>query len=455
VIDSDTQDHHSSFIRKGINSFSSLRDRFSSDTSTESDIQSHRPSVIRKSISSMSSSLRGIRSSLSSRPSRDGSTQYYTSADNTVMLSNFSGRPRRNSSDHLSNTSSGKSSVPRLPNLDTIVMNARAGERFTKNRSPNTLFSMSIFDRLDGTFTTNPDDDVEVEKDEPITRQPSPHVGRFPVRIKRPDSTATEKLPEPRTSQNNLLTNTNDQDPVDWLALGNVSLDGAPEATRVPMQWIDRILETSVTMRDQVFRPLQTISDDEIKERLRRLDTRVYVFVPDTNDNNKPWPRKHYPDLETALKDLCTRFKPYYASFAAFTPETRNIQLFPPNFILPENRCLIPGTIIFNIQDALDNWYAGSPIDGPCEEGDDTNDSTTMEIDLSLLTEPEIYTIGEDPISGVYDTDSMKMGGSFYDDDVREPEMAAFAQHGLGSSEESLLTDDYDMTIASKMGFVP
>ncbi|KAI1799519.1 hypothetical protein F4811DRAFT_568149 [Daldinia bambusicola] len=453
--DSDIQEHHPTFIRKGINSFSSLRDRFSSDISTESDVPSHRPSVIRKSISSMSSSLRGIRTSISSRPSRDGSTQYQTSAENTGVLSNFSNCPRRNNLDHIpSNTSSAKSSVPRLPDLDTMVANSQVRERYTQNRSPNTLFSMSIFDSLDGPFITNRNGNSEAEKDGLKPRSSPPNAGRFPVRIKRTDSTTTEKMEEPRVSLS-LSTIASDQELSDWEAYGIHNPTWEPEATKVPVDWIDYILETSVTARDQALESRKSTSDDENKEKLRRKETTVYVSVPDKNDNTKPWPRNRYPDLETALKDLCARFKPYYASVAAFTPETRKIQLFPSNFNIPVNRCLIPGTVIFNVQDAMDNWYAGSPIDGACGHEHGMDDATTTEADLSSLNSPEVYMINEYEAPRAYDSDSMNVALSINDNNIREPKPPVFAAPKLGNSEESLMTDDYDMAIASRMGYVP
>ncbi|KAI1655079.1 hypothetical protein F4813DRAFT_382273 [Daldinia decipiens] len=448
------QDPQPSLIRKGINSLSSsLRDRFSSDTSTDSEGQGRRPSVIRKSISSMSSSLRGIRSSISSRPSQDGSTEYHTSPENTGKLVNFQGIPRRNSLGHISSTSSGQDSVPRLPALDTMVANIKLEEMFTGDRSPNTVFNMSIFDSLDRPYMANPSDKATTGQEEPIAKQPSPIPERFPVRIKRPDPAVAERTAGPRVSQEDVPTIASDQGSTDCPAQNSVKLNGTPTNWKVPMHRIERILETSVTMREQGYQLYKPVPDCEIRERIRRLETRVYVFIPDESDNSKPWPRRCYSDLETALKDLCARFKPYYASFAAFTPEARTIQLFPSNFRLPQGMGLIPGTIIFNIQEAVDNWYVGSPIDGPGEEEEETKESMTTQTtrtDSSISTEPEIYTMQEYKRPYVYDTDKASL-----DDGIREPGISAFAKHKLGSSEESLLTDDYDMTIASKMGFIP
>ncbi|KAI2778972.1 hypothetical protein F4815DRAFT_220732 [Daldinia loculata] len=447
----ENQDPQPSLIRKGINSLSSsLRDRFSSDTSTDSEGQGRRPSVIRKSISSVSSSLRGIRSSISSRPSQDGSTEYHTSPENTGTLVNFQGISRRNSLGHISSTSSGQDSVPRLPDLDTMVANLEVGEKITGGRSPNTAFNMSMFDSLDRPYMANSSDEAATGQEEPIARQPSPIPERFPVRIKRPDLAVAERIAGPRVGQEDLPTIASDQGPVDCPAQNNVNLNGTPKNWKVPMHRIDRILETSVTMREQGCQVYKPIPDCEIRERIRRLESRVYVFIPDENDNSKPWPRNRYSDLETALKDLCARFKPYYASFAAFTPEARAIQLFPSNFRLPQGMSLVPGTIIFNIQEAIDNWYAGSPIDGPSEEEEEMKESVTTQTDSSIATEPEIYTMQEYKQPYVYDTDKASL-----DDGIREPGISALAKHKLGSSEESLLTDDYDMTIASKMGFVP
>ncbi|KAI0851030.1 hypothetical protein F5Y00DRAFT_260049 [Daldinia vernicosa] len=412
----ENQDPQPSLIRKSINSFSSsLRDRFSSDTSTGSDDQGRRPSVIRKSISSISSSLRGIRSSISSQLSQDGSTEYQTSPENTGTLINFpgipKGIPRRNSLGHISSTSSGRDSVPRLPDLDTMVANIKVGEKLHVDRSPKAVAGQG----------------------EPIVRQPSPIPERFFVRIKRPDPAVAERRAGPRASQEDLPTAASDGGSVDYPVKDSVNLDGTPKNWKVPMHRIDHILETSVIMRGQGYQPYKPIPDYEIRERLRRIESRVYVFIPDKSDNSKPWPRKRYPDLETALKDLCTRFKPYYSSFAAFAPEVRAIQLFSPNFRPPESR------------------YVGSPMDGRSEEEEEMTESTTPQTGSSIATESEIYTIQEYKRPYVYDADK----ASLDDDNIRDPGISALAKHKLGSSEESLLTDDYDMAIASKMGFYP
>ncbi|KAI1467092.1 uncharacterized protein F4812DRAFT_431161 [Daldinia caldariorum] len=261
-------------------------------------------------------------------------------------------------------------------------------------------------------------------------------------------------MAEPRVSQMSLSMMTSDQELSDWEAYDLYNSTWVPEITKVPVHWIDHILETSITARDQVLQPRKSSSDDKTKERLRK-ETAVYVFVPDKNDNNKPWPRKRYLDLETALRDLCARFKPHYSSVAAFTPETRKIQLFPPTFGMPENRCLIPGTIFFDIQDAVDNWYAKSPMEAPCGEENGTEAATATTEDLSSLNQPEIDLMNGYGEILSYDSDSMDVALSISDCDLPEPKMPGFAASKLGSSEESLMTDDYDMDIASRLGFIP
>ncbi|KAI0115212.1 hypothetical protein F4814DRAFT_418658 [Daldinia grandis] len=454
----EAQEPQPSLIRKSIKSFSSsLRDRLSSDTSTKSEGQSRRSSVIRKSISSMSSSLRGIRSSISSRPSQDGSTEYHTGPENTGTLVNVHGISRRNSLGHISSTSFGQDSAPRLPDLETMVANIKVRGKFTGDRSPNTAFNMSIFDGLDGSYTApytaNSNNRATAGQKEPTTRRPSPTAERFPVRIKRPDLTVVERPAGPRVNQENLLTTASSQGPADYPEQINADLNRAPKNQKVPTHRIDRILETSITMREQGCQLYKPIPDYKLRERLRHLESRVYVFVPNESDRSKPWPRKRYSDLESALKDLCARFKPYYASFAAFTPEARTIQLFPPNFRMPNGMGLMPGTIIFSIQEAMDNWYVGSPMDGPSEEEKEIKGSMTTQTtqtDSSIATEPDIYAMQEDKRPYVYDTDKASLN-----DGIREPGVLALGEYKLGSSEESLVTDDYDMTIASKMGFIP
>lgn len=138
-----------------------------------------------------------------------------------------------------------------------------------------------------------------------------------------------------------------------------------PATSRLPTQWLDSVLESSISVRDNICPAQRRVFASEAEaERLQKLDKRVRVLVPDENDNSKPWPKTSYPDLQIALTDLYARFKPYYAPFAAYTGVNRTVQLFPPDFVLPEG-ARFSDTIIFNIEEVLRNWNTSEPPQCP------------------------------------------------------------------------------------------
>ncbi|KAI1104652.1 hypothetical protein F4804DRAFT_179325 [Jackrogersella minutella] len=479
-----SQEQRPSLIRKSISSFSSsLRDRFSLDASTEDEDQNGRHSVIRKSFGSMSSSLRGLRTSMGSRPSTDeeplSAKIPYCDFSRTIGSVGISSRQnyRDFRRGHLSDASSGGDSVPRLPGLDEMIAKARAEKASIDDQSPNSLFSMSIFDGLDHPTTADCHGKGVVEHHEPAARQPGPIQGRLPIRIKRNDLTTSKRTTKAKAIQNSRPRNISDSG---YSGCSSPTKDGVEsvfETWRVPVQWRDTILETSILMRSEVHVPAPSFETEE--EEAQRLSKRVHVIVPDESDHSKPWPKQVYADLRAAVEDVCDRFKPFYAPFAAYTSSNRTVQLFPPDFKLPGDFGFIPGSTMFTLQEALDNWestiFARSLSEG-ADEAERSEDSIVTEITwgTSEKTTESDRTQANSPLH-VYDLDSSDMDldldENFTDSSTLAPEPFIldendilrqpdeFMQDSLMSWADTSFSsddiDDDDMTIATRMGFIP
>ncbi|XDG00946.1 hypothetical protein ABKA04_000561 [Annulohypoxylon sp. FPYF3050] len=432
------QEQQPSLIRKSISSLSSsLRDRFSLDASAD---EENRPSVIRKSFGSMSTSLRGIRSSLGSRPSQDEENDverlpYCHFSKSVGYAGGNSDRSSYRRFGHSSEASSGGNSIPRLPGLDELVskiVNARAERGSSDGQTPNSLFSMSIFDSLD----------------RPITA----------------DLHATSKADQYALSSDDSNNSTcPDENKGD-------DAQSAPKTSKVPVTWLDSILEMTVQTREGERKVRMPTETEE--ERYQRLSKRVFVFVPDENDHAKPWPKKTYPDLKTALVAICTRFKPFYAPFAAYTILTRTVQLFPADFKLPRNCSLIPGSIMFTMQEALDNWESTLFSRSLSVVEEETEDQGTMELSFDTVADS-----GSERTREISTPSSFKESGDeseeIIDYSMLEPlpESSLIAETNplkhpnqtmedshmsswLDQSMSTATTDDCNMNITSHMGFV-
>ncbi|XXH05187.1 hypothetical protein Hte_011612 [Hypoxylon texense] len=335
-----TQKENVSFIRKSIGSISSsLKGRLSSEYSTGGEARDRRPSVIRKSFGSMSSSLRGIRSSVNPRPSLETGERALPVRYHTI--SGALGRTRSRKYNNLRRLSCDASeheydSVPRLPALEDMIANAQVEKTTLRVPSPpNSLLGM--FDALnDGPFNKTWHGPLAVRLKYSGTFCPESNVDADvkteAVADTYPTLTSTPKCCE----------NTSDQ--------ATSSQRGLP-ISRVPLEWLDHILETSITTRDEV---IQMSSPPRRPDTNGGWNSRVYVRVPDETDHRKPWPKRSYPDLKSALDVICGRLKPFYAPFAAYTDTSHVLQLFPPEFNL--NFCTkeTPHTTFFDMQETLD-----------------------------------------------------------------------------------------------------
>ncbi|KAI1213110.1 uncharacterized protein F4807DRAFT_471587 [Annulohypoxylon truncatum] len=463
----DNQEKQTSLIRKSISSLSSsLRDSFSLDSSAEDE---NRPSVIRKSFGSMSSSLRGLRTSLGSRPSQDQENDseklpYCDFSRSIGYASGISGRSNRRGFGRSSNASSGDNSIPQLPGLDEMIAKARAERLSSDDQSPNSLFSMSIFDGLDRPIAT---DYPDKEYTEPATEQPPPILGRFPIRLKCPNPTLSKRIARSKAEQR--IQPRVPSDDSGYSSGSDKTKDNAsntPGTSKVPVTWLDSILEMTVATRDGV-RQVRIPTETE-EERYTRLSKKVYVFVPDETDHAKPWPKKTYPDLKTALVAICTRYKPFYAPFAAYTNLTRTVQLFPADFKLPRNTSVIPGSIMFTMQEALDNWESTLFCRSLSVVEEETEDQGTIEMTFDTgaefgsegtceISPPPSYNISNHESDETLDYSMLEPSPEssilIETNPLKNPNQL-MEDSQTSWTDQSMSTEDYDMTIASRMGFI-
>ncbi|KAI0887530.1 uncharacterized protein GGS22DRAFT_157400 [Annulohypoxylon maeteangense] len=211
--------------------------------------------------------------------------------------------------------------------------------------------------------------------------------------------------------------------------------------------------------------PIPTETEEE---RYQRLSKKVYVFVPDETDHAKPWPKKTYPDLKSALVAICTRYKPFYAPFAAYTNLTRTIQLFPADFRLPRNTALIPGSIMFTMQEALDNWESTLFCRSLSVVEEETEDQGTLELTFDTVADSgSEETIEISPsLSCNFSTED---SDDMIDCSILEPDSDSpiiveanplkypdpeMDDSQMSWTDQSMSTEDYDMTMASRMGLI-
>ncbi|OTA66551.1 hypothetical protein K449DRAFT_420224 [Hypoxylon sp. EC38] len=441
------QEQRPSIVQKSIKSLSSsLKDRFSSDTSADSETQDQPRSVIRKSFSSISSSLRGLRTSVDSRLSQNAEG----CSRATKLARSVSTRPSCRSFGCSTDASSGDDSVPRLPDLEDMVINTKPEKTSVEAQSPSTLFSMGIFDSLDRPLAANIHglDQAPNECNEPTVRQSTPNVVRFPIRVKRPDQAFSKTSDTPAAPQETCLRATSGL--------------GAPDCPEQTKDIAKNALETSKKEGER-----------------QRLCKKVFVRVPDTDDHSKPWPKNKYPDLRAALIDLCIRFKPYYAPFAAYTSSNRTIQLFPSDFKPPVYLPLTSVSTMFTLKAALDNWDSTVFSRSLPQDERKSDDPTIIKRALSTVVEsvldptPEHSSphapdlIDDETLDESLEDRTLDMDEGF-DDGMLDPDPSFVVGHGpfpkssrtllnaqLEWSDETLLSENSDLTIASPLGFYP
>ncbi|KAI0976204.1 hypothetical protein F4678DRAFT_217442 [Xylaria arbuscula] len=168
--------------------------------------------------------------------------------------------------------------------------------------------------------------------------------------------------------------------------------------SRHPVEWLDRVLETSYATRIPISPKLCV--PKAIMEVLRRNKICFYVEFP--RGRNVPEPLECYPGFRAALEDICDRFGDFYAPFAAYNAHTRMITLYASGSQRPENRFINADTAIFDLLLARSAWVrstatypsstgtaAQSASRGTSEDLTEASDLSQASSDETLVTDPE------------------------------------------------------------------
>ncbi|KAI5868154.1 hypothetical protein GGS23DRAFT_591949 [Durotheca rogersii] len=354
-------------LRKSISSISSsVKNRFSANRPRcrESEDQDSRLWEISKKIGYVSSSLRGIRSSVDARLSPSRSRRYATvqCCRSSRAGGNGLGRRRCNSFGQIFELPDDDGSIPKLPRLEDMAVDAGKNTGIpVKDRSPDRQFDMGIFDGFHATFSVNTPEQVGGGADEQMADQSVTTVENSPAGRKGLELEGCREKETIRAwaSGGNPAPS---RDSGCFGCLDEVDKDTAhaTDTSKVPVEWLDTILETSLSMRSAVSQLAKTAVSPGAEERGRPSAETVCVFVPETRDTQRPWSKLCYPNFKAAVTDLCGRFHPYFAPFAAYIRQTRAIVLFPMGSVVPTYD-YGPDIIIFPLQDTMEGWKSQVP----------------------------------------------------------------------------------------------
>ncbi|KAI1432291.1 hypothetical protein GGR50DRAFT_616006 [Xylaria sp. CBS 124048] len=124
--------------------------------------------------------------------------------------------------------------------------------------------------------------------------------------------------------------------------------------SRLPVEWLDCILETSFVTRDPILLTMpstQATAEAQIA-REGSSQRQNYIFVDVQQHLAPPGPLSRYAGLKRALEDICDNFGHLYAPFAAYNAHTQTITLFPRGTPRPANPFLDEDTKLFELQRA-------------------------------------------------------------------------------------------------------
>ncbi|KAI1335169.1 hypothetical protein F5Y15DRAFT_428472 [Xylariaceae sp. FL0016] len=290
--------------------------------------------------------------------------------------------------------------IPRLPNLEEMMLELRplGGATAAEGHHPDTFKDAGLFDGLDAAPFNNNTADKPVMKIANIgDTVVCPHnviSGRLPIRLKRPERLEQLDLQPPAnvggkiedkargiefseqpagSDERSLLKSSDTQTPgVDSRAVEALHL---LPTSKVPCHWIEHILETSIEWR--------TPSSS-------RVDYKVQVFVHEGRES--PNLLHTYPDLRSALQDICDRLLLWYSSTAAINKCGDAVFLYQLGLEVPKNRMDSFGHVLFDLKDALRYW-----VDPPSKVSDESEQNrnedcfseTSIVRSLLTLTEPD------------------------------------------------------------------
>ncbi|KAI0010287.1 hypothetical protein F4779DRAFT_315285 [Xylariaceae sp. FL0662B] len=283
----EVEEKQPSRLRKSISSISlSLRGRHAAvPSSLDVEARSQRASAIRRSVDSISSSIRRKYNSLGSRSYKGGQRRPAAIPSQWLpaMFRGSSSHPRRRGSLlYLSKTSSTgyDSNPPQLPGLDEIIARTSTeGKPSNGDKTGPNSCSMSIFDALDGSIEKN-------------------WHGSLPIRLKHPDRSIPNqhdevkdiylchglRYPEPQEwGIYNAAEVDKKRDVSDTCSQHKADLNDSGKTSKLPVEWVDHVLDTSHGTRNPVTRLRLHTSDPEVWRKifLLRLSRAMQSAQPD------------------------------------------------------------------------------------------------------------------------------------------------------------------------------
>ncbi|KAI0408681.1 hypothetical protein F4802DRAFT_360430 [Xylaria palmicola] len=215
--------------------------------------------------------------------------------------------------------------------------------------------------------------DITALDGDTFTVRVRPIVARLPLRLRSPDvlyyqatdcpsnkrvkrrrqsSRATESCLSPTNADNGSLPDTDHNDAQEQHTASKKEKQRKIESSKVPVEWLDRILETSYGTRNPIS-PKLCVS----KATMAFLHkSKTCIFVGHSRADNLPGPLRCYPGFRAALVDICDRFGHFYAPFAAYNAHTREITLFPSGTPRPTYKFLDADTAYFDLELARSAW---------------------------------------------------------------------------------------------------
>ncbi|KAI1425970.1 hypothetical protein F5Y12DRAFT_794927 [Xylaria sp. FL1777] len=240
-----------------------------------------------------------------------------------------------------------------------------------------------------------------------------PMVARLPLRLRNPDVLCHKALGHPvnkrfeqwessevNTSENNYPRANQENEPPPQQQQHRSTKEEKYRmnfCSKHPIEWLDRILETSYATRNPIS-PKLCVSKATM-ECLRKSKTCFFVEFP--RDRYVPEPLQCYPGFRAALEDICDRFGDFYAPFAAYNAHTRMITLYASGTPRPENKFIDDDTAIFDLGLARSAWvrsaatYASSTHTTTKSTSRDTSEDLTEVSDRSQACSEE--TLATDP----------------------------------------------------------
>ncbi|KAI3343845.1 hypothetical protein F4824DRAFT_441452 [Ustulina deusta] len=241
-----------------------------------------------------------------------------------------------------------------------------------------------------------------------------PIVARLPLRLRNPDMLCHKATSHPvnkkleaqwessrvSASENNSSRTNDENEPPrrqQYTALREEKFR-TTSCSRHPVEWLDRVLETSYATRNPIS-PKLCVSKAAM-EFLRKSKTCIFVEFP--RHLNVPEPLQCYPGFRAALEDICDRFEDFYAPFAAYNAHTRMITLYASGTPRPQHKFIDDDTAIFDLGIARSAWVRSTVIYAPSstattkstsrdtsEDLTEASDNSQASSEETLVTDPE------------------------------------------------------------------